>query len=621
MDNDMKKKELIALFRGPSPKELSSLKDKLNSKTDETVILGMDPEAISILQDSGIPYVSIRDHFAREEYASLADELIEMVENFGAVKSGTGPGGRSLNEFLQSGDIVLWDLLKMHFCEEVFEQYFLYKIFTRVINTVRPARVIIFSRNNLAEDILRSAANINSLEVTICPPGFVAGTRSAFRSAFNYLVNVPYPVINILKKTPDIFILLDWAKDLKERFILKFQTPAVRDGKPHARDRIVAISYSTPFHFIRSVSNLSKEKAGYPITLIRADELTKDFRSICSIKNLYYATHYEYFDREKHREGVKLSRDLYDRVKKIGPHLLAGRFMKITGLPVKFHIEKFVRSHLSRYGIRRLVRFKLTVGSILDRERPGAVLLRDDTTKFGKLAARIATKRNIRLMIASPLRAAYDPVWNGFLRRSMEKMPGDTVLIADTYIADSLSGKKFMEKDEICKRSGIDKSKRILLFTSQALPPVPDSDMIHRLLIRAMENFPEYHLMIKLHPSESRFRSLWAARRAKLRNVSVVKNFDFLDLVKSSALLITFNTSITGLQAMCLGKPVVILDLWPYLGKHESMPYLESGAAFAVHDRRELVPTIRRALYDDGAREEIFRKAGKFVKDNEALCR
>ena len=93
-------------------------------------------------------------------------------------------------------------------------------------------------------------------------------------------------------------------------------------------------------------------------------------------------------------------------------------------------------------------------------------------------------------------------------------------------------------------------------------------------------------LINKLHPNETGQLNKLVAKDVGI-DIVITKNTNLFDLLSSCSLLINVQSSV-GLEAMLIGKPVVVLnfavdeDQHSYFGPDatsEVIPYVESGAA------------------------------------------
>jgi glycosyltransferase involved in cell wall biosynthesis len=161
---------------------------------------------------------------------------------------------------------------------------------------------------------------------------------------------------------------------------------------------------------------------------------------------------------------------------------------------------------------------------------------------------------------------------------------------------------------------GIPEDKGIIVLATQPMVEFflwteKERERFIEVIAGAMKDFPDKRLVIKLHPDEN-----MAIYRRILSNIGddktvVCRDTDTYELLNSCDLLITFYSTVA-LEAMLFNKPVITANLF---GKSDIFPYARSGAAIGVYQPAELVPAIKKALYDAAVREELSRKGREFA--------
>ena len=162
---------------------------------------------------------------------------------------------------------------------------------------------------------------------------------------------------------------------------------------------------------------------------------------------------------------------------------------------------------------------------------------------------------------------------------------------------------------------GLPDGAKIIVFSSQPYLRYNVCDeaaarRIWRTVVEGVKGLGAgHHLVAKLHPAED----LEGTRRWLGHDFApewtLTRDADVLSLLWRADALVTLMSS-TALEAMCLGKPVVLLDagVMP-----EPIPYSESGAALRARDAEELTARLRQALYDDGVRQALARAREAFL--------
>jgi len=137
-------------------------------------------------------------------------------------------------------------------------------------------------------------------------------------------------------------------------------------------------------------------------------------------------------------------------------------------------------------------------------------------------------------------------------------------------------------------------------------------------------------LLVKLHPREQS-KAAYKSFLSKLNNGHIAIVQDEINtpvLLASSDVVVTLHSTL-GLEAMLMGVPVVVADIYRGKGREEQdeMDYVKSGAAIGVYDPKELESAITAALYDKEVRDKLAESSNKYVynytylKDGQASAR
>lgn len=118
-----------------------------------------------------------------------------------------------------------------------------------------------------------------------------------------------------------------------------------------------------------------------------------------------------------------------------------------------------------------------------------------------------------------------------------------------------------------------------------------------------------HHLVAKLHPAEDlEWTRRWLGTDLP-SEWTLTRDADVLSLLARADALVTLISS-TALEAICLGKPVVLLDLGIM---PEPVPYSEAGAALRARSAEELVQRLREALHDGATRQRLAEAREAFL--------
>lgn len=625
-------KNLIFLFRKPNTK------DKKICFCNNNIILPLDNYTRFSLEEGNVTYSTLNDYFAKKDYFASADELCNLVQECGNYRFNSD-NPVTLREFLAYGDLSLWKLCQQHLADEFFNNFFFCKVIRKIVDLERPGAIFILSSGKSdREEIIKSVAIKAGISLSIYGPNVFSSIESWYNFSFNYFLTRSYPFIDLLKKIPDSFIIIEKLQRLKEKlilFLLRLTCRcSVRSVNSAGKKKILALSFSNYPNFIKATANIIREFNKDDIALlVRADVLSRGFKRFCRKQGVIFNSHYGYLSGALDSRIKTILNILLKRVRAIKVRkLILDHIESTVGFPVNNTFRRFVNTHFSRYGLLRLIRFKLIVESILEKEKPSLIIIQEDRTKFGQIVATEAKKRNVPCLVILQHISNYDSFWNLFLNIPSlatitavttdkvknlligQGMDAEKIVAVGNPVYDNIlkNGFNFVPRENIYSRLKIDQDRDILLFASQ---PLPESDVLHRALIKMMEDFPDKHLIIKLHPIESGVRSILKSKGSRLRNITVVKGVDMWSLINCCALLITVS-SITAAEAMILKKPVIMFGLNLDVGV---VPFIEQKVVYFVDRYKGLPSAISTILNDNVLRERLIENADNFMQENLGL--
>jgi hypothetical protein len=127
------------------------------------------------------------------------------------------------------------------------------------------------------------------------------------------------------------------------------------------------------------------------------------------------------------------------------------------------------------------------------------------------------------------------------------------------------------------------------------------------VLVRALAEVPDAHLVVKCHPSEG--PDVYVAAAGGSSSVTIAPaTLGLAVLTKASDLLVTVNST-AAIEAMVLGVPTLVLAL-----PNNLSPFVDAGVMDGVVAGGDVAAALRRAL-DTGARREAWRvRAASFMQ-------
>lgn len=157
--------------------------------------------------------------------------------------------------------------------------------------------------------------------------------------------------------------------------------------------------------------------------------------------------------------------------------------------------------------------------------------------------------------------------------------------------------------------------QKIILFSSQpylryGMFPEAEAREIWRTVVAGVRGLGAgHHLVAKLHPAEDLEQTRRWLGNDFPSEWTLCRDVDIFSLLYRAEALVTFISS-TALEALCLGKPVVRLDIWSL---PEPIPYVEQGVALQASNAAELTQCLRSVIYDGATRGGLARAYRAFL--------
>ena len=122
------------------------------------------------------------------------------------------------------------------------------------------------------------------------------------------------------------------------------------------------------------------------------------------------------------------------------------------------------------------------------------------------------------------------------------------------------------------------------------------------------------NLVIKIHPNEIGRRHKWVLDELKFEGPVIVKDYDILELIKSSNLFLS-RSSFSVLEAMIIGTPVIVLDYinvdFYFSGTYK---FLEEKDLITVMNQKSLSKAIKKLIDDTDVYNQYSQKIKQLAK-------
>jgi UDP-N-acetylglucosamine:LPS N-acetylglucosamine transferase len=200
--------------------------------------------------------------------------------------------------------------------------------------------------------------------------------------------------------------------------------------------------------------------------------------------------------------------------------------------------------------------------------------------------------------------AVYGQFFYDILTKISAYPPKSVVVTGQPRYDKLVKANRIFSREEFCAKLRLDPLRKIVLVATQGWSM---REIFIKSVLEGLENFPEVQIVIKPHPRENSelYRRVVDEQNVKPEILS--KSSDTIEALYSCDLLVAaFSTVIT--EALVLGKPAVTLNLTA----EDPTPYYKE-VTLRVDKKKDLVPAIRKALYDEKVREKLEKERKEFI--------
>ncbi len=171
-------------------------------------------------------------------------------------------------------------------------------------------------------------------------------------------------------------------------------------------------------------------------------------------------------------------------------------------------------------------------------------------------------------------------------------------------------------KQRICEQWGIPQEYEIITLLTQNFVGYWGVEQTRKFVLtiaKVTMSLPNTKLIIKVHPVEFEDEYHEIAKELDFTPI-ICKNIILPELLGASSLIITVSST-AAIEAMAAEKPVIIVNLF-----NEPWPLFYKGSGAMYVDREEdILPAVKKALFDPQAREEMRAATEKFVYEQAHL--
>lgn len=597
---------IIASTKNQVVRAIPKIKELRKDTENEVIVLGFGSEAQNILNLEDIAYKKPGEYFKEDFNNEIWGRASSIARQWHA------PDGNRKNEdFTVYKNISLGDVVELELSVLVYDVLTNLEIIRKVIEIEKPNHIIAIDDSYPMTEVAIFTGNLLGVPIEILNPPLLnlKYLYTKFVREFIILNIKPYVVRHLFRWTG--YSRSFWKKTETETSI---DLKSIRKSE---RKNILILSYMghDVINLIPVIDELKKKKTNNLIVL----GLSKEAQIALDSENISYRTLGDYIAKD------------VDKKTRIESILLKKKWSKIRE-DSKFR-ESFTYENLSIYEIIEeifslyllarfveIIRYYEVLERILYLENIHMIVVASDVHPLGKLVVKLGECEGVPSLVLQhgvthypygyvPVSSTKIAAWGEISCEWLMKhgVPKEKIVLTGCPRFDPLALKTFIKTD-VHKILQIEKSKEIIVLTTEPGWGLGKRSVPYTA-INAMHYFPDKHLVIKLHPDDEGEIYEEIKKEVGPENITIVRDIDLNSLLDESIVLVTVSST-TALEAMLLDQPVIILNLKDL---PETIPYVKSGSAIGVYKPEDLVPTIKKALYDQTVRKELEEKRRKFV--------
>lgn len=238
-----------------------------------------------------------------------------------------------------------------------------------------------------------------------------------------------------------------------------------------------------------------------------------------------------------------------------------------------------------------------------------SVGIQHGTMSYSPLTVHLQEEMRGSLCVPRPTRLlVYGSYHRDFLAKN-SVYPVDGISIIGNVRFDHFAGVRKLSKQAMMEKYGLDASRPAVMYLTQILPLPQESEQITRSVFMAVKELG-LPLIVKQHPGEQ--SDVLYHRLAQEIGIKplITKNASTLELLTASDVLIGAESTLD-YEAMILDKPVIVVN---FGGRRDSLPFVEEGAALGVYTPEDVLPALKKALFDEKTRSVLAERMRALVQ-------
>lgn len=205
---------------------------------------------------------------------------------------------------------------------------------------------------------------------------------------------------------------------------------------------------------------------------------------------------------------------------------------------------------------------------------------------------------------------------NGFQDRKYLISQGvnkNKIIVAGQIRFDDIVKRIKPDREDICKKFGIDPKKKIIMFTAQKyIRGFPITESAKEVFFREIERLDKnkFQFIVTIRDDVDEKKDL--PKFDKSLNVKIIKGGNIYELLSCCDIYSTAFSTV-GIEAVLMGKPVVAINI--QAKSEEYVNYTKLGVGFKITKENEFLPALKRCLYDKNFNKNFKKAREKFIKE------
>ena len=622
-----------------SGKDVNKINKIRKNERGEIIVIALNYAVQKRLQKESVPFNTLEKYVTDKDYEENIKETIKWIKSWPNIKN---IDKKSFNEFVVYQNFSLWWLMEARLFFEFGLSDITWEIkkIKTAINIENPQKIIIVGNEKLYKEIVLAIGNLKKIH-TIS----IESTVTLNKRYFIQFLNLRFMKYMALMRD---FVRKYLVKIINS--ILKFEKKELR----YRKNKIIIVSQRQGWQVRTKLKNEKKRKADIYFDSLIKELLKNKENDILLIhldgsKTLGLKILLEkllssdvkcvpieaYFSIRAKKKGNFLS-DIWKYLKN---NEVFKNSLIFDEVPI-WNLTKDIFYLFFTFRFIRAIQYIERIKQMIKLEQPNIIVMTNDVERSFSLVGKLENVLTLSIqhgVIGHPAinfvnaECESTDVVNPFWRPIADKIAvfgdyykdlfinyssysPDKVVVTGQPKNDYLArADEIFDKNKLCNKLGINPNEKIVVWITQTHGLTLDENRKNvSCVYNALRLLKNTRLIIKLHPGENQKAPLYRENKLIKPIIIAAKDADTNELLYACDVMITKNSTTT-IEAMILNKPVIILNL---SNQPDYVPYAESGAAAGVYKEEDLLPTLKKVLYDSQFRKKFEKNRKKFVYEH-----